>query len=406
MKINIPQSAFIPKFLPFIEQANNRFQVIYGGAGSGKSYSIAQKLLIYILTQNNCKILCIRKVARTLRHSMFAIFKHIIGEWQLTEYFKINKSDMVISCVLNDSVLIFQGLDDVEKIKSIHGINHIWIEEASEISEDDLKQLNLRLRGKTKIRRQIILSFNPISELHWLKSYFFDNKVPDLYVLHSTYKDNQFLDEEYKAEIEHLCNIDENFYRIYALGEWGVLEGLIYKAWNICDRPERWDEIGYGLDFGYSSNQAALVRIYSVGEREKYIEELIYETGLTNQDLVERFQKIGVNKRDVIIADSAEPKSIAEIKKFGYNIHPCKKGPDSILYGINQVKAQNMHIIYGSQNVINENITYSWKKDKDGKYLPVPVKFKDHLVDAIRYYIMSQKYKLKAGRIGAGNLGF
>lgn len=213
----------------------DRYLILYGGAGSGKSVFAAQKWIFRLLNEKGLKILVIRKVAKTLRHSVFALFRSIIAEWGLMDLFKINKSDMEIYC-LNGSSVVFAGLDDAEKLKSVHGINSIWIEEASEITEDDFKQVDLRLRGLTKYYKQIILTFNPVSITHWLKTYFFDTPKENCTKLKTTYKDNRFIDEEYVKVIEELKDTDPYYYTVYGLGEWGIIGKTVYNARIVTER--------------------------------------------------------------------------------------------------------------------------------------------------------------------------
>ena len=205
----------------------NRWLVSYGGAGSGKSWTTGQKILTRILTEENHKFLICRKVANTLRVSVFQLFKDLIYNANLENQFKINKSDMTITNTRNGSTFLFMGLDNIEKLKSIQGITGIWIEEVSECQKGDILELNRRLRGETKYYKQIILTFNPISHLHWLKEHFFDNPNSKASIYKTTYLDNSFIDEEYKKEIEDIQFYDEQQYRIYALGEWGVLNNNI-----------------------------------------------------------------------------------------------------------------------------------------------------------------------------------
>ena len=204
-----------------------RFLISYGGAGSGKSYTTAQKLLLRILTEENHRVLVVRKVAKTLRVSVFQLFRDLISNLGLYNEFTINKSDMTITYKKNNSQLLFFGLDDIEKLKSIQGITSIWIEEASECDRGDILELNRRLRGHTPYYKQIIITFNPISHLHWLKEHFFDTIADNVQIYKTTYLDNSFIDDEYKQEIENIKLYDEQQYRIYALGEWGVLNGNI-----------------------------------------------------------------------------------------------------------------------------------------------------------------------------------
>lgn len=209
---------------PFFEDTS-RFCISYGGAGSAKSYSTAQKIITRLIEEydGNHKFLVCRKVATTIRVSVFQLFKDIISSLDLYKEFKINKSDMTITHISSSNMLLFSGLDDIEKMKSIQGVTGIWIEEASETDKGDILELNRRLRGHTKYYKQIILTFNPISHLHWIKSHFFDNDMTNVSIYKTTYLDNSFIDDEYKKEIEDIQLYDEQQYRIYALGEWGIL---------------------------------------------------------------------------------------------------------------------------------------------------------------------------------------
>lgn len=213
----------------------SRYLVLYGSAGSGKSVFITQKIVKRVIEEKGHKFLVIRKVGKTLRESVFAEFRNTISTWGLQQLFKINKTDMTITC-LNGNQIIFAGLDDVEKLKSISGITGIWIEEASEIDQSDVQQLDLRLRGKTNHYKQIILSFNPVSILHWLKAYFFDSPPGNCKTVKTTYKDNRFLDQEYIRVLLALKDVDPYYYTVYALGEWGVIGKTIFPAQIVSER--------------------------------------------------------------------------------------------------------------------------------------------------------------------------
>lgn len=237
----------------------NRFLVSYGGAGSGKSYSVAQKILLRTITEKNHRFLITRKVAKTLRVSVFQLFKDLIVSLNLWNSFTINKTDMTITYKNNNSQLLFFGLDDIEKLKSIQGITGIWIEEASECDENDIAELDRRLRGHTEHYKQIIVTFNPISHLHWLKARFFDNPASTATIHKTTYLDNSFIDEEYRERIEDIKNYDIQQYNIYALGEWGVLNSNIvyhnynYKKHNTALTIDDFDVLHIGIDFNISA---------------------------------------------------------------------------------------------------------------------------------------------------------
>jgi phage terminase large subunit len=220
--------------IPLLDE-QSRYLILYGGAGSGKSVTAAQKIIIRCLEEKGHKFLVVRKVANTMRNSVFSLLRGTIAEWGLSELFKVNKSDMDITCV-NGNQIIFAGLDDVEKLKSVHGVTGMWLEEASEMLQEDFQQLDLRLRGQTKYYKQIMISFNPISITHWLKLVFFDLKKSNSKVIHTTYKDNTFIDDEYKSTLEALKEQDPYYYSVYALGEWGVTGKTIFNAQKVNER--------------------------------------------------------------------------------------------------------------------------------------------------------------------------
>ena len=207
-------------YLPYVEN-KDRYLVLYGSAGSGKSVFAAQKLIIRLTTELHHRFLVVRKVANTIRSSAFQLILDVIAEFGIREHFTVNKTEMKITYTRNGNEIWFGGLDDVEKLKSITGITSVWIEEATELKADDFDQIDLRLRGETPHYKQIILSFNPIDERHWLKERFFDNDVDGCSILKTTYRDNEFLDEEYKRTLELKAKVNPNYYRIYVLGQWG-----------------------------------------------------------------------------------------------------------------------------------------------------------------------------------------
>lgn len=374
----ITNSVYYPLYLD-----KHRYLVLYGGAGSGKSVFAAQKILFRSIVEGNHRFLVVRKVARTLRNSVFTLFRDMLPHWGLTELSKINKSEMTISFPIFNSEILFAGMDNPEKIKSIAGITGIWIEEATELNEDDFKQLDLRLRGKTKSYKQIILTFNPIDVNHWLKK-FIDLGKKNLKVIRTTYRDNKFIDEEYKNILKDLQNQDKQFYSIYALGEWGVFSNLIYTNWDtVDDIPENYGEVFYGLDFGYN-NPSALVAVYSE-DQEYFIHEVLYQTKLTNQQLIDRMKEL-IPSGSTIYADAAEPARIEEIRRAGFNVYPANK---NIKDGIDYVKRHKLHITKSSSNILKEISSYKWKEDKDGNALDEPVKFLDHAMDALRYAIFT-----------------
>jgi len=248
---------------------DDRFLFLWGGRGSGKSTFAAQKIIRRIILEPQHRIVCFRKVARTLRNSVFSELKGIIYQWNLKELFGINKSDMSIECKPNGNEILCLGTDDPEKLKSLSRVSSIWIEEATELSYDDFHEINMTLRGRRKAYKQIMLTFNPVSKKHWIKERFFDTNAEQsgghrkITRHHSSYRDNLWIDREYIAELEGLKDIDMTLYKIHALGIWGTLEHTIYNNWITIDfnyLTETYPTECYGLDFGYE-NPTALIHI-------------------------------------------------------------------------------------------------------------------------------------------------
>ena len=236
VNIKISKKVFNDVYLPFLEN-QDRYLIFYGGGSSGKSYFIAQRYIYKLFHPTRCNLLVVRQTGDTNRKSTFPLLKQVISNWNLSKYFKVNESDMRIKCLLTGNEVAFAGLDDVEKIKSITFENgeltDIWVEEATECQEADINQLKVRLRGG-KTKKQIVLSFNPINIQHWIKGHFIDSKLAT--VCFSTYKDNKFLTDDDRKALEDLQYTDEYTYRVYCLGEWGILGKTVFDARAIQNR--------------------------------------------------------------------------------------------------------------------------------------------------------------------------
>lgn len=370
------------KVYDYLCQTKKRINLVYGGAGSGKSWAMGQFLLLEkFFTEKNIRIVICRTTMPSMRKSCWLMINDFLKKYGLPG--KINKSNYTIEH--GGNTIFFVGLDDVSKLKSIEGINYIWVEEADEGCVDDYMQLNLRCRGSNENGpNQLFFSFNPSDEMSYLKD-LTDNPPKDVGICHSTYKDNPFLADVEKEQIENLIQLDEAYHKIYALGMWASLKGMIYSGWERCDKwPETFDYVRYGIDFGYNSPTA----IVWIGYRDEgiYLKELMYDTGLTNSDLIRRIGSL-FDKRHKIIADCAEPDRIEEIYQADYDIHPCQKGPDSIRRGIDIVRTKTIYYHPESENLRKEYSAYKWREDSKGNPLDEPVKFKDHLMDALRYGI-------------------
>lgn len=365
------------------------YLILYGGAGSGKSVSAAQKMIYRMLTERDHLFLVGRKVAVTIRNSVRQELIDAIVSMGVGELFAFSNSptgEMTIKGP-NNNTIIFRGWDNVEKLKSIKGVTGAWLEEASEFTKEDLDQLMLRIRGKQlKNYIQVILTFNPISEYHWLKLRFFDTIDKDARIFHTTYLDNVFIDENYKRRIEKLKETNPSYYRVYALGKWGTLEGQIYDSWEVVERMPEYFEAEYcGLDFGYNHPQV-LVHVRIDG-RDAYIDEIFYEKECENSVFIAQIKAKRPELMKVITyADSARPDLIAECEREGFWVEPAKK---DVFAGINTVKGFRLHITSRSTNLLRELKTYCWRVDKDGNTLDEPVKKEDDGMDAMRYAIFS-----------------
>ena len=370
-----------------IADYSKRIEVYYGGAGSGKSYGATQKVLLKALKYRR-KVLVIRKIQRTIKDSIWALLISHLHASGFYEACRVNRSDFEIE-LPNGSIFIFKGLDDPEKIKSIDGITDIVIEEATELTEDDFTQLNLRLRALVD-NLQIYMMFNPISKKNWVYDYFFVRQLPlNVKIIKTTYQDNKFLSDEYRAELERLKDRNPAYYRIYCLGEFATLDKLVFPVYQtkIVSETEtqglkRW----IGLDFGYINDPSAIVwgfidttkkRIYVTGEYVK--------RGMKNNEIADTMTDLGLHK-DKSYGDCAERKSIDEIKDKGVNIEPTEKGKDSIIHGIQWIQQYELIIDERCFKVREELENYTWKKDKKtGEYINEPVDTFNHTIDAIRY---------------------
>lgn len=401
-------------YRPYLDD-HRRYNVFYGGASSGKSYFIAQRNVLRVIGELGHNYLVVRKVDKTNRVSTFALTKQIIYAWNLGHLFRINQSDMSITCTSNGNQMIFKGLDDREKLKSItfeRGIlTDIWIEEATEPSLEDFKQLQLRLRGKSAVPKQITLSFNPISALHWAKEFFFDVPLaPDqCTILKTTYLDNEFLEDADREAIEDLKNQDLTYYKIYGLGEWGVIGNIVFHNYVVEDFAYTADDLEnvcHGMDFGFV--HASTLMSVGFRERDIYIFDEQYFKKHTNPEFIARVDGSDFGKRERITADSAEPDRIKEWNKAGYRVRAAKKGPGTLRMGIDWLKSRRMHIhATRCPYTAREIPMYKHREDKDGNPTEDYVELFDDCIAGIRYATESlwSRSKAKVGTISAGKLG-
>lgn len=354
--------------------------------------------MIKALTQKR-KVLVVRKTAKSNENSTFQMAKDTLNTFKILSLSKINKTTQRIT-LPNESVILFAGLDDVEKLKSITGITDIVIEEATEITLDDFTQLDLRLRAKVD-NLQIFLMFNPVSKSNWVyKKWFAEGVITEAntMILHTTYKDNRFLPQAYIEAIEEMETANYTFYKVYALGEFASLDKLVFTNWEVKQFNHELIDgtLLCGMDWGYVNDLTTLVCSLLVEEEKAiYIFDAWGDKGLTNEKIAAAITEKGFSK-SVIIADSAEPKSIDEVKEKGISrIKAAKKGKGSIIGGIQQLQAYRIYILPSLKGVIEEFENYSWKKDKDGEYVNEPVDKYNHYIDALRYSLQCAKNKMR-----------
>lgn len=398
-KINLnfpkPANVFNKQIYDNLFDYSHFIEVWYGGASSGKSHGVVQKVVLKSLQhwKHPRKVLWLRKVDRTIQESIFADVIDCLSNWQLLPLCRVNKSNRTIH-LPNGAVFLFKGMDDPEKIKSIKGLSDVVMEEASEFNQDDFTQLTLRLREPKHKKRQLFCMFNPVSKLNWTYKQWFDPKAkvnPERVSIHqSTYKDNHFLDADNIATIENLKQTNPAYYKIYTLGEFATLDKLVFPSFEkqrlsistLSQLPSY-----FGLDFGYTNDETAFMHVkVDESTRKIYVMEEYAKRGMLNDDIARIIKQMGYAK-EVITADAAEPKSIAEIKRDGImRIRPAKKGKDSITQGISFMQQYQLIVDDRCVKTIEELENYTYKKDKQsGEYTNEPVDAYNHEIDAIRY---------------------
>jgi len=395
--VDVHTEVFNDAYLPFLE-CMARTQIFYGGAGSGKSVFLAQRC-VYDLLRGGRNYLVCRAVGRTIRGSVFTEILRVIYGWGVGELFTVNKSDMLITC-RNGYQIIFAGLDDVEKMKSLTpakgALTDIWVEEATEVDRVTVKQLSKRQRGGSgSVPKRLTMSFNPILQTHWIYTEYFSAisltdtqtsyQTDDLSILKTWYIHNRFLTPDDVRDLEN--ETDPYFRNVYTLGNWGILGHVIFTNWSVQDLSgmrSQFTNTRNGLDFGFSSDPAAVVRShYDRMRKVIYIFDELYELGLTNDKLAE--QAIILCGVEPVICDSAEPKSVVELQQHGVNAVGARKGKDSVLFGVQWLQQQTIIVDASCVNMKNELMQYHWKEDAAGNPMRQPVDKYNHLIDATRY---------------------
>jgi phage terminase large subunit len=369
---------------------DHSLNVLVGGSDSSKSYSTAQKVIYKTLTKKGIRWIVARKVKKDVRHSCFDLLIAVIRGWGLERLFKVNNTELTITCTLNGNDIICVGLDDVDKLKSIFDPTDFWLEEADQASDKDVQQLRLRLRsreGNTSVH-QGILTMNPIWAGHWIKREFFDKKHKNVLTHHSTYKDNLFLD---KQTIDYLKSITDPYYKsVYVEGNWGIYGNVVFHNYVIEDFKYTEDDLKNvfnGIDYGFVHASAFERGGYK--DNDIYIFDEVYGKGWTNADFIEACEdRFGDEAKDWYIkADSSEPDRIEEWFRNGYHrIEAAKKGPGSLKYGIDYLCSKKIHIHETKcPKLANEIQQFKRAEDKHGEVIDKFVEVNDDAIAALRY---------------------
>ena len=388
INLKLKKSLFAPKFYPYLFDYTTRWEVFYGGAGSGKSYFITQKIIIRCCREP-IKVLVCRRYGSTLRNSCFSLFKEILTKWKLTPYLKIRETDFNIKFP-NGSEIIMVGLDEETKLLSLNNISTVWIEEAYEVPKPIVEQLNLRLRGKAD-NQQIIMSYNPISKNSWLYDFCEVNPPESFRYLKTTFRDNPFLNEEYVKTLEALYTRNPAKAKVFCDGEYGIdAEGLVITNW----RQEAFDamelasqglEHRAGMDLGWIDKSAIIDSLYDRKNKIIYVFNEFYKSGCQLSELASAITDMNLKKTKLYI-DAAEPRAIQFFKQEGVNAYPCKKGKDSVKAGLMFLQ-DNLIIVHPNcKNFINELENFSYIKSKQtGEWTEDTTHEWSHAIDACRY---------------------
>lgn len=357
-----------------LEKSKKRITIEQGGTRSGKTFNILLWIIFsYCLRNKNKTISIARKTYPSLRTSAMRDFIEILRQSGLYDEYLHNKSSAEYR--LNNNLVEFISLDQPAKVRG-RKRDLLFVNEANELHWEDWQQLIFRTKEK------IILDYNPSDEFHWIYDKVKTREDADFYI--TTYKNNPFLDDSIKSEIKRLKDTDPNYWKIYGLGEVGAGKSLIFNSSLADSIPEEAQFLSYGMDFGYTNDPTTLIGVWKY-DTSLYFKEYIYRTGMTNQDIAKELERLDIGRRQEIFADSAEPKSIDEIYKFGWNIKPATKGRDSINIGIDMLKRYKLFVTKDSVNTIKEFRNYKWREDKNGNVLNQPVDMYNHSLDACRY---------------------
>jgi phage terminase large subunit len=402
--LNINKKGFLPCYRPYIEDYSQRYNVFYGGRGSGKTIFVLDKLLIKGLKEKRT-ILLMRKTTANCKFSVWKELKEAVSRMGLTKYFTFYESDYSAVCSLTGTTFKCSGLDVSEKIKGFSEVSDVLLEEATEFTPEDVDLIDGTVRSvKYNLPLQLYFLFNPVSKANYVyKRFGFDTGIipPNTFILKTTYLDNPFLSQDYIERMDNMKLTNPARWKIEALGDFVSLDKLVFQNWRVedFDHTTIKGELMCGLDYGFINDISAFTSsIMDEANKKIYVFKEWGDTGKTNEDLAAIITALGFSK-SVIVADAAEMKSIEEMRRKGISrIRPCVKGPDSIIHGIQ--KLQNYEIIVhpSCSGIITEFENYSWTKDKKtGEYINKPIDTFNHYLDSLRYSLqcVDKAQKLK-----------
>lgn len=388
IELNLNLKVFTPKFRPYLTDYSKRWEFWCGSAGSGKSYFLTQRAIIRCVNEKIRFVVC-RRYGTTLRQSVFALFKEVLAKWQLTKYVKIKETDMSITFP-NGSQIILIGLDEETKLLSLANVSAVWVEEAYEVPKNLIEQLNLRMRGQAA-NQQIWLSWNPISKSSYLYDFTVVNPPANSVYIHSTFRDNIFLNKEYIDALLEMEHRNPAKWRVFGLGEWGVdAEGLVITNWRTEEfDPMTLSSFGYehraGMDVGWVDPSAIIDSLYDRDNKTIYVFNEFYKSGCQLSELAQAIKDMNLAKTKVYV-DSAEARSIAYFRDEGLRTEACAKGAGSVKAGLMFLQDHLIIVHPKCKKFIEELENFSYIKSKQtGEWTEDTTHEWSHAIDACRY---------------------
>ena len=362
------------KIYEILQESDKRITVMQGGSRSGKTYNIIIWFIVKLLQENGKTLTVVRQSLPSIKGTVLRDFIDILSKLGIYSEDNHNKTDQIYT--LNGNIIEFVSADQPQKIRG-RARNYLFCNEANELSYEAWMQLVMRTEGK------IVIDYNPSDVSSWIYDTVIPRDDADFHI--TTFRDNPFLPKELVDELERLKDADPNYWQIYGLGERGLNQDLIYSHWRTTEHMPEEGETVYGLDFGFN-NPSSLVKV-TFHDGTAYVKEMLYETKLTTNDLVDKLKLMNLDSYDEIYCDAAEPKTIEELVRCGFNAKPANK---DVTEGIRTVKGTPLIVQQDSVNLLKEFKSYRWKTDRNGNKLDQPVKFADHACDAMRYAIFSK----------------